>query len=221
MEKLISKCSCRALNNYVHKCDWHLSVSYYDFFFTEVTFTSEPWHWCNMHLQNPSVPFPVWQYYIYIGSCAGHNRSSESLRRKFWRGNQLVTASIFLVYVGGPHVTDYNYVGLVRSRTKATEFSLVFRTNSGTELKWPWYQPRGQMFLQYFLYLCVFFWLLSWREVNKKIRMRMGEGVYIHKELVQTKNLHKFSNLTPSTIKVPSTHSPPPPPPVLLAKCSL
>jgi len=99
MEKLISKCPCRALNNYVHKYDWHLSVSYYDFFFTEVTFTSELWHWCNMHLQNPSVPLPVWQYYIYIGSCAGHNRSSESLRRKFWRGNELVTASIFFVYV--------------------------------------------------------------------------------------------------------------------------
>lgn len=113
MEKFISKCFCRALSNYVHKCDCHLIVSYYDFFFTEVTFTSELWHWCNMRLQNPSVPFPVWQYYIYIGSCAGHNRSSESLRRKFWRGNQLVTASLFLVYIGGPHITDYKYAGLI------------------------------------------------------------------------------------------------------------
>lgn len=113
MEKLISKCPCRALNNYVHLCDWHLNVSYCDFFFTEDTFTCELWHWCNMHLQNPSVPFPVWQYNVYVGSCAGHNRSSESLRRKFWRGNELVTPSVFLVCVGGPHITNCNYVGLI------------------------------------------------------------------------------------------------------------
>jgi len=41
MEKFISKCPCRGVNKYVHNCDWHLSVIYYDFFFTEVTFTSE------------------------------------------------------------------------------------------------------------------------------------------------------------------------------------
>jgi hypothetical protein len=36
----------------------------------------------------------------------------------------------------------------------------------------------------------------------------VGEGVHVHKGLVQTK-LRPFSNLTPSSIKVPSTHFPP------------
>ena len=47
---------------------------------------------------------------------------------------------------------------------------------------------------QYFLYLRIFLWLLSWRGVNKN---GVVESAYVYKGLVQT-NLRSFSNLPPN-----------------------